>query len=274
MPITKDKPAPYAPAKVIIDLMSRFRSRGLPAPVDGEVLERAGVAQSLVPRTIQSLQTLDLIDEKLVPTATFEKLRLAPEAEYQARQVEWLKSAYADIFAFVDPSKDSETNIRDAFRSYQPVGQQGRMVILFQGLCAAAGLLPSPGGRLRTANDMPKPAKSSVRPRSKKDPTEAALRAIQEALNISEASGPVPMMAANVMASAAPPSSYYSQSLSFLPPALAGLMESLPREGWTQKSRDQFVKSFEAVLDFSIPIRDDHETKEDGREVTVLHRQS
>jgi hypothetical protein len=30
----------------------------------------------------------------------------------------------------------------DAFRTYQPIGQQERMVLLFQGLCRAAGIIP------------------------------------------------------------------------------------------------------------------------------------
>ena len=54
---------------------------------------------------------------------------------------DWLKSAYSDVFAYVDLSKDDETQIRDAFRSYTPFGQQERMVMLFKELCIAAGLI-------------------------------------------------------------------------------------------------------------------------------------
>lgn len=106
----------------------------------GEVLGRAGISESLIPRTLQALLVLDLIDEKGAPTGILEGIRLAPEAEYKQRLSEWLKSAYADVLRYVDPAVDDETKIRDAFRSYNPVGQQPRMISLFQGLIAAAGM--------------------------------------------------------------------------------------------------------------------------------------
>jgi hypothetical protein len=140
MPVTSDKPAPYAPSSSIIDLIERYRNRGLPSPVTLDVLLRAGVSQSLVSRTLYGLQVLDLIDEQGAPTKTFEGIRLAPEAEYKQRLSEWLQSAYADVLKFVDPAVDDETKVRDAFRSYQPIGQQSRMVSLFLGLLTAAGM--------------------------------------------------------------------------------------------------------------------------------------
>ena len=51
-----------------------------------------------------------------------------------------LRAAYRPIFAFVDPATASHDEIRDAFRGFTPVGQQQRMVTLFLGLCAYAGL--------------------------------------------------------------------------------------------------------------------------------------
>ena len=41
-----------------------------------------------------------------------------------------------------------------------------------------------------------------------------------------------------------------------LPPALSGLLQSLPANGrrWTQDQRDKFYTTFGAVLDFCIPI--------------------
>ena len=148
MPVTAEKSAPYATAGAILDLVNRHRDRGLPAVVDADVLGRLGIAQSLIPRTIQTLHTLDLIDPNTgAPTANFEALRLAPEDEFKDRLAAWLKAAYADIFSFVDPSKDGEARIRDAFRTYQPVGQQERMVLLFQGLCVAAGLMAAKPAR-------------------------------------------------------------------------------------------------------------------------------
>ena len=125
--VTADKPAPYATTSAILDIIGRYRNRGLPSPVNADVLARASIPGSLIPRTLQALVTLDLINEAGNPTETLEGIRLAPEAEYKKRLEDWLKGTYADVFSFVDPTTDDETRIRDAFRSYQPVGQQERM---------------------------------------------------------------------------------------------------------------------------------------------------
>jgi hypothetical protein len=229
MPVTADKPAPYAPAATIIDVMSRHRDRGLPIPLNAETLGRIGVPDSLSSRVLYALTSLDLIDASGQPTATLENLRLAPEAEYKKRQEDWLKSAYADIFAFVDPSKDDETRIRDAFRSYQPVGQQSRMVTLFLGLCANAGMIAEKPAPVRQRASAPKPAMPAPRP----------------------------SLAQVVRRAAASTKPVYQRHQGSLPPALAGLIESLPDAsvGWTKADRDRFYATFGTVLDFCIPIR-------------------
>jgi len=124
----------------LVDIIGRYRSRGLPIPVTGEVLGRAGVSESLIPRTIQALKTLDLIDDDGKPTQVLEGLRLAPEGDYKQRFAQWLNEAYADVLNYVDPATANETQLRDAFRNYQPVGQQPRMMSLFAGLYREAGI--------------------------------------------------------------------------------------------------------------------------------------
>jgi hypothetical protein len=226
MAVTADKPAPYATPTAILDLIERYRNRGLPSPIDSDVLGRAGIATTLIPRTLQSLQTLDLIDRDTgAPTAALEALRLAPESEYRGRLGEWLKGAYADVFAFVDPMKDDETRVRDAFRSYQPVGQQGRMVVLFQGLCAAAGLCAEKSAA-------PRPAVSRPNGRTRPPPAPALKRI-------------------------SPPNlTFHKQTSPGLPAPLAGLLTSLPAEGggWTKDAREKFLTTFTTVLDFCVPV--------------------
>jgi hypothetical protein len=224
MPVTQDKPGPYAPATAILDIVGRYRSRGLPFPVNSDVLARAGISDSLIPRTLQTLQTLDLIKDTGNPTETLEGIRLAPNAEYKLRLADWLKSAYAEVFAFVDPTTDDDNSIRDAFRSYQPIAQQARMVTLFKGLCAAAGLMPEKSSSPRTS---PQPVRS---PRVVSTATRAA-------------------PARRVVSSITPKASGAA-----LPPALAGLMESLPSDGWTAAQRTKFLATFQAVLDFVVPV--------------------
>lgn len=180
MSVTKDKPAPYATSSAILDLIDRHRNRGLPAPVTFDILARAGISDSLIPRTLQALQTLDLIDDQGMPTETLEGLRLAPESEFQNRLTEWIQDAYADVLAFVNPSEDDETAVRDAFRSYSPVGQQPRMVTLFMGLLAAAGMADEKHrGHSRRARATPSPPSKPSGGAKTKTPDQSSRRSIQ-----------------------------------------------------------------------------------------------
>jgi hypothetical protein len=222
MAVTAEGNAPYAPSSAILDLVKRHRDRGIPAPIDAGVLQRVGISDSLIPRTLQALQMLDLVDENGAPTPVFEAIRLAPEAEYPKKLGEWLKGAYPDVFAYIDPMKDDETRVRDAFRGYQPTGQQARMVTLFQGLCKAAGLMP----------DVAKPIPIRPRPLLMRP----ALKAPPKPLAKSPSKSP--------------------SSAGSLPPALSGLLDMLPdpADGWTAAERDRFMATFKAVLDYSIPV--------------------
>jgi hypothetical protein len=237
MPVTAEKPGPYATAGSMLDLIGRYRSRGLPVPIDNDALARVGIAMSLIPRTLQSLHTLDLIDAKTgMPTATFDALRLAPEDEYKKRLEDWLKGAYADVFLIVDPAKDGEARIRDAFRTYQPIGQQERMVLLFQGLCTAAGLMTAPE---KTSRSAPAPRSAPAAGATAFTPRQRTLakRIVAERFK----NGP-----------RHPPRGPAAD----LPAPLAGLLAGLPAEGdsWTAAERDKFLTTFKAVLDFCFPV--------------------
>lgn len=235
MAVTQSSAGPYAPTGTMTDIIERHRDRGLPRPVNADTLQRAGlVTESLTARTLQALVTLDLIDESGTPTPVFEGIRLAPEAEYKKRLEDWLKAAYADVFAFVDPSKDDAIRIRDAFRGYQPTSQQDRMVNLFLGLCSAAGILPEKP-QSGTPNKTTTPSKQRVIAPGKLKP-----RTVEAVGNAG------------------------SHRQADLPPALAGLLASLPKDGrgWTQTQRDKFITTFGAVIDFVIPIKSDTDIDE------------
>ena len=227
MPVTQDGPAPYAPPKAILDLVQRHRNKGLPSPVDTDVLARAGIPDSLIPRTLQSLKILDLLAEDGSPSEVLERIRLAPEAEYQQRLAEWLSAAYSDALTYVDPAADDEVAIRDAFRKYVPTGQQSRMVTLFMGLFTAAGVMP-------------------VRERS---PAKVVARRL------------APRSILPARERKATPEGTKTQSPSTitmqgLPPALAGLLADLPQNGsgWTAEKREGFKATFSVVLDYCFPI--------------------
>ena len=226
MPVTQDKPAPYATTSSILDILSRYRNRGLPFPVNAEVLARVGISESLIPRTLQSLKTLDLINDLGNPTEALEGIRLAPEAEYKKRLEAWLKGTYAEIFSIVDPTKDDSVRIRDAFRGFEPVGQQDRMVALFEGLCSEAGLIESKVG---AAHSSPIPRqKSSLSPRARRN-LETLSGTGKRDSGINSTGIPAPLL---------------------------GLLAGLPPkgDGWTADERKKFLATFEAVLDFCFPV--------------------
>jgi hypothetical protein len=234
MAVTPDQPAPYAPATVILDLIERYRNRGLPSPIDSSVLVRAGVSDSLINRTLQALSTLDLVDADGKPSQALEGMRLAPEAEYRKRMGEWLCNAYADALQFIDPAMSDETAVRDAFRNYKPVGQQDRMVSLFSGLFRAAGIAPekpttAAPRRLSTgAIILPRPQKAAITPN----------RSPVRKLKFLTPNPPLPAGSSGTH------------------PAIAGVLASLPdpRIGWTRDDRDRFLIAFSAVLDFAVPV--------------------
>jgi len=210
-----------------MEVVNRFR-RGLPAPITAEVLGRAGISDSLIPRTLQALQTLDLITDEGAATTILEGLRRAPEPEFPKRLTEWLNTAYADVLSYIDPATADEGAIRDAFRNYNPVGQQPRMVTLYIGLYTAAGVRAGEAPARREASTVAKP------------------RAVQAPRKIA------PITRAALQRKAAREDSPATD----MPPALAGLMASLPKaeDGWTKETRDKFVALFGITLDFCIPV--------------------
>lgn len=228
MAISTKSPAPYAPPSAVLDVIQRYRDKGLQSPITTDVLLRAGVTDSLVRRTLLSLEALELVDPKGMPSPTLEKLRVAPQKDFQQALADWVKAAYAEVFQFVDPGKDDETAIRDAFRLYQPHGQQSRMVALFMGLCVSAGL----AGARKT--------EASPRIRQLKVTSSSADRRTERAVKNVRALHGLGM----------------SQHTGNLPPALAGIMASIPAQGetWTQATRDKFIKTFVSVLDFVVPV--------------------
>lgn len=246
MPVRSGETAPYAPPATILQLIETFRERGLAVPFTAEVLARAGVSESLIPRTLATMAGLDLIDEQGTPTEALESLRRAPKAEYRDALAAVVRGAYAEVFQFADPSKDDVERISDAFRAFKPPGQRRRMVTLFLALCDSAGLIPDgalakPGeqrttwatGRAKKAEKRSNGASRSSKPSTAKTPSRKNYGGM-------------------------------------IPPAIAGLLESLPpeEEGWTKGQRDKFIATFKSVLDFVIPVADLNPPKGDEAEDT------
>lgn len=139
--IESDGTAPYAPTPAVVGVIRAYRERPLPSPIDAGVIEKIGVAATIVPRTLQALKLLDLLDEAGNPTPALQDLRKAGSDEYHARLAEVIRAAYAEVFTYRDPATDDIGKIEDAFRGFKPVSMRPRMVRLFLGLCEEAGII-------------------------------------------------------------------------------------------------------------------------------------
>jgi len=195
------------------------------------VLARAGVGESIAPRTLNSLKTLGLLGDDGMPSQQFEDLRkIRDDSEYRARFQEWLRGVYADVLQYTDPSVDNATKVAGAFRTYEPAGRRPQMAALLIGLWRYAGL--------------PVAEASPVQNRSSSRPTKAASR---KTADKGSSPGNQPK------GTSVPVQQVGSQGL---PPALLGLIQQIPTTGktWTANQRKAFLDAFIAVLDYTVPV--------------------
>ena len=109
--------------------------------VDLETLALIGIAEGNRPRTLAALKFLGLVSETNRRTETLDRIGRASTDEYPESLALILRSAYEPVFQIVDPAEDDVERITDAFRQYEPAAQRSRMVSLFMGLCAEAGII-------------------------------------------------------------------------------------------------------------------------------------
>lgn len=144
MTITRDGQAPYAPTESVMAVINGYRSKHPHTPFTIDNIQPLGVSPSIATRTLQALRLLDLVDDEGEPTATLDALREASSAEFPSRLAEVLRAAYAEVFAYKDPAHDTPEGMAEVFRFYKPPSMQPRMVRLFYGLCAQAGIIETP----------------------------------------------------------------------------------------------------------------------------------
>lgn len=165
MPIAPDGPAPYAPTEAVIRTIEQHRNLGLPTPITSDVIARVIDSDALAPRVMKALRLYDLVDREGEPTPQFTELaRATSDDEFRERFAEVLRAAYADVFQYVDPAQVDAERLAGQFRRYNPLGQRERMVMLFKGLCAYAGILPE-------GDQSPEPKPRRARPKATGKPT-------------------------------------------------------------------------------------------------------
>jgi hypothetical protein len=239
MPLTAGGTAPYAPPGTVIEMLKRHRDRGIPGPWTPDVLERAGVSETLSQRTLQAFKLVELLDSEGNPTPEFEAVNRLPDAEYKERLGEMLCGVYGEVITFADPATDSIERVRDAFRPFNPRGQQDRMVTLFLGLLDYAGIDVSVAMAGKRANTVA-----------------AGAQRVQRMINGERNAKATPAKTKNTRTQTRPDE---PTALAVgLPPGLVGLLHQIPRDGdaWTTSRRDAFMQAFTAVLDFTIPVDD------------------
>jgi hypothetical protein len=235
--------APYAPPATVLEMITRYRDRGMTTPINVEVLERAGIPESLTRRTLQALKLLEILDGDGNPTSAFEQATRSGDEEFREKLRDMLTTAYGDVFSFADPAKDSYDRVRDAFRGFNPRGQQDRMVTLFLGLMEFVGVDVRAAAGSRTREVAPPSGRSA-----KKAPTTAVRKGAKD--DPGTGAGTARTQTVHPVG--------IGPAADDLPPGLVGLLHQIPRggAGWPAAQRDAFLAAFTAVLNFTIPVRE------------------
>ena len=131
---------PYAPVNNVLSVIRRLRDYGLQEVLNLGELERIGIPTGNAPRTLAALRFLRLVDEDGRRTPAFDRLGRAKSEEYTETLAEIIRDAYSEVFGIVDPAQNTEIEIADAFRGFEPSRQRNRMITLFMG--------PRQGGEL------------------------------------------------------------------------------------------------------------------------------
>lgn len=241
--------APYAPPANVLGVIQRFREYDVPTSAfTPEFMERIGVPSGSTHRTIAALKFLGLLDKETAePTDTWRRLHVVTDEEFAPGLEVIVRNAYADVFKIVDPAKDSQGHITNAFRKYAPAKQRDKMVVLFLGLCSVAGIPTVDAPRRRTSAATPGPQRTPASPRT---------------------ATPSPTRGDSTRRTSGSEIAVISAH-----PLIAGLLRELPGEtdgarAWTRAQKAQWLKAADAVLDLLFPVSELGNAQDDVAQAT------
>jgi hypothetical protein len=160
---------PYAATANVLAVLERVRNRNMPARINADFLRIAGIGEAVVGRVTEALLFLGLIEVDGSPTEDLHAMAGAPDPAYRELLAERVRGAYASDLATINPGEDSQQQIVEAFRRYEPKSQIPRMVMLLLGLCREAGIAVRDAPRERGMQGAPR--------RPVRGPTPPVLRA-------------------------------------------------------------------------------------------------
>jgi hypothetical protein len=143
--------APYAPWSAIANVLTAKRRNPELTRFGAQELSELGIRESIVPRTVQSLRLLELIDEDGVATEAFDGLATRSRTDVSSKLGALVRRVYAPVFAYVDPKLATQEEVAEAFNQFGPPSQRDRMVTLFTHLLRQARMTPSGDPRVFTA---------------------------------------------------------------------------------------------------------------------------
>lgn len=144
--------APYVSAAALSQFFDHIRYVSTPKKVDAGLLRDYGVSEGNVFALMSTLKFLGLIDNEGSPTPAYNSLQVMGE-EFVSNLREVVNTAYADLFARLDVSRDSREHIRNYFARNYGASQSNKATILFLDLCKEAGI-PVVGEREAARKDI------------------------------------------------------------------------------------------------------------------------
>jgi hypothetical protein len=131
---------PYGPYAHLEAFLERIRARNLPGVVDTDFLNLVQIPRRRQGLLREALEFLELVDEEGAPTAVLSEYAGTTEEAAQVVLRDALRAAYASDFEQIDPTKDSQAEMRNWFQRYEPRSATGQMVTFYLGACRQAGI--------------------------------------------------------------------------------------------------------------------------------------